>query len=134
MTLKDTVKYYLIKIFFMKSILFSFSEDRKWNIKKRIVKYIPFFYDFNQGIVDKFNIIVPLSLHSQQYINAHPDMFITKTYLCPPDTCIALCDDKEKFHNYLSENGFKQVTPRINENFSYPYVIKKKTMPVPHIQ
>lgn len=126
MTLKDIIKYCLARIFFRKIVLFSFHEGRKWNIKKRIKGYIPFFYELDSINLNYFNVIVPLTLHAEKYINAYPELFSKKTYFCPSDDCIELCDDKELFHNYLETNGFKKYTPRINEKFNYPYIVKRK--------
>jgi len=127
MKLKDKIRYFLAKIIFRKTILFSFEEDRVWNIKKKITGYVPFFYEFGEINVKKFNVIVPLTIPALRYINAYPGLFSNKTYICPSSDCINLCDNKESFYKYLAKNGFEQLTPKVNEKFSYPYVIKKKT-------
>jgi predicted ATP-grasp superfamily ATP-dependent carboligase len=127
MTLKDTIKYFLAKILFRKTILFSYHKGRKWNIIKRIKGYVPFFYELDEVNLNFHNLIVPLTLHAQEFINSHPELFVKKTYLCPSEHCIDLCNNKESFHHYLSNNGFQQYSPRINEKFSYPYVVKSKT-------
>lgn len=126
MKLKDKIRYLLAKILFKKTILFSFENDRMWNIKKRITGYVPFFYEFDEVNLNKFKVVVPLTIPALRYINAYPELFSDKVCICPSGECVDLCDDKESLHIYLAENGFKQFTPKYNEKFSYPYVIKKK--------
>lgn len=126
MKFKDKIIFFLAKFLKRKIVLFSSKEDWEWSIRKRVIGYVPFFYEFDKINLNNFDVIVPLTLHAQRYINSHPKSFTKQLYICPSDYCIELCNDKVMFHNYLAKNGFQQFTPIINEKFSYPYIIKKR--------
>jgi len=126
MKIKDTIRFFFAKIFSKKTVLFSSMDDWEWAIRKRITGYVPFFYEFDEINPNYFDVIIPLTLHSQRYINAHRELFAKQLYLCPTEYCIELCDNKENFHNFLSKNGFQKLMPMINGKFDYPYILKKK--------
>lgn len=126
MKIKDKIRFLLAKISSRETVLFSSKDDWEKVMKNNITGYVPFFYEFDKINSQYFDIIIPLTLHAQIYINAHRELFAEKTYLCPSDYSMEICDDKKKFHSHLSSHGFRKYLPEIDKKFDYPYVLKKK--------
>lgn len=123
---RDKIKFLFARLLFKETILFSRKDDWELLIREKIKGYVPFFYELNEISPDYFDLIVPLTLHAQKYINAQPGLRTEKKVLVPSNRCIDLCDNKERFQYYLVKNGFERFTPRTNEKFCYPYILKKK--------
>lgn len=126
MKFKDKIRYLYAKIIRKKTLLFSSQDSWEWALKKRILGYVPFFYDFDEINPNDFDVIMPLTLPAQRYINTNRKLFFNRIYISPSDYCIELCNDKAKFNDYLSKNGFQKLLPAIDEKFNYPYILKKK--------
>jgi len=126
MKIKDKIRFFFAKILLKKTVIFSAKDDWEWPIRKGIVGYVPFFYEFDEINPNDFDVVFPLTLRAQRYINCHRELFAKQLHLNPSDYCIELCDDKKRFHSYLSENGFQKFIPIMNGKFDYPYVLKKK--------
>jgi len=126
MKIKDKIRFFYAKFFLKKTLLFSSKKEWEWDLRKRVSGYVSFFYEFDEVNPNHFDVILPLTLFAQKHINTHHELFARQIYLSPADSCIELCDDKEKFHAYLSRNGFQQLLPSIGGKLDYPYVLKKK--------
>lgn len=126
MRLKDKLRYLFAKISLKETILFSKKDGWERRIRRKTKGYIPFFYEFNEINPNNFDVVVPLTLHAQKYLNAHPELLTQQKAIVPSDFCIDLCNDKERFTKYLVENGFGMFAPKIKRNLAYPYILKKK--------
>jgi len=126
MRFKDKLRYFIAKTLLKKTILFSRKDGWERSIKNKIKGYVPFFYELNEINPNSFDVVVPLTLHAQQHLNAHPELLILHKSIIPSNFCIDLCNDKERFNNYLVENGFGLFAPKIKQEFTYPYILKKK--------
>jgi len=114
------------KIFHKKKILFSKKDEWEGWIRKNIKGYVPFFHEFNEIDLNDFDLVVPLTIHAQKYINAHPELLTEQKALIPSNYCIDLCNDKESLQYFLAKNGFEKFTPKINGNLGSSYILKKK--------
>ena len=128
MKFKDRLRLFSAKFLSKKTVLFSSQTNWEPHIRKRLSKsdYVLFFYPLNQIKPRRFDVIVPLTMPAEKYVNAHRERFTGRTYLCPSDHCIDICNDKKGFHDYFSQHGFQELLPAINEKFDYPYILKKK--------
>lgn len=126
MELKDIFRLIFAKLLFKETILFSKKDRWEANIKAQLNNHILFFYDFSNINLNLFDIIIPLTLNAQKYINSHPKLLKQNKMIIPSDFCIDLCDDKEEFYKYLLKNNLEEFAPRTNQKFSYPYILKKK--------
>jgi len=114
------------KIFYKKTVLFSKQDDWEGWIRKDIRDYVPFFHEFNEIDINHFDLVVPLTIHAQKYLNAHPELLTEQKAIIPSDYCIDICNDKESFQYFLAKNGFEKLTPKMNEKLSFAYILKKK--------
>lgn len=126
MTLRDKFRFLLAKIFLKKIILFSKKYDWEPSIKKNLKGSSVFFYEFNEVDPNAFDIVVPLSLHAQKYINNNPALLAPQKALIPSNYCIDLCDDKKLFHDFLLDNGLGTFAPKVDGDFVFPYILKRK--------
>ena len=130
MRFKDNVRFFLAKVFFRETVLFSKKDDWEWHIRNKIKVYcprfVPFFYEFNEINPDLFDLVIPVTIPAQRYINEHLDHLKGQKVINPSNDAIDLCDDKETFTNILIKNGFADYIPKTNEYVCYPYILKKK--------
>jgi predicted ATP-grasp superfamily ATP-dependent carboligase len=131
MRYKDSVRHFLAGCFSRETVLFSKFDDWEWPIRHEIEdfsqKEIPFFYKFSEIDLDLFDLIIPLTIDSEKYVNKHFAYLIGRKVITPSNTAIDLCDDKHRFAKFLINSGFGDFIPKINDNFAYPYLLKKKT-------
>ena len=125
MNFKDELRYFMSKTRLRKTILFSKKDDWVWPIRDLLQNYTPFFYDFNEIDLDRFDLVIPLTIRDAKYINAHCDYLKGTKALVPSNEVIDLCDNKEDFADFLITNGFPHVIPRINGDLRYPYILKR---------
>lgn len=89
-------------------------------------RYCPFFYDFREVDPDRFDIVLPLDIASQRFLNAHPHLKIHRKGLLASDAVIDLCNDKLALNRFLISKGFGSYIPKVDSDFSFPYVLKKR--------
>lgn len=123
---KDRLHLSIAKASGQPTILFSQKEDWSHLIKSELKEYVPFFYELDEVLPSNFDLVIPLTVDAQRYLNDHPDLLTEAKVLIPSNACIDLCDDKAAFQQFLVSIGMGQFTPRTNEPFSYPYILKKK--------
>jgi predicted ATP-grasp superfamily ATP-dependent carboligase len=127
MRFKDNVRFVLAKVLFRETVLFSKRADWEWPIRNKFKRYFPmFFYEFNEINPDLFDLVIPMTIHAQRYINEHHAYLKWRKALNPSNNAMDLCDNKEEFSNFLIINGFADFVPKTNEIFAYPYILKKK--------
>jgi len=122
----DELRLRSAKLFGRKTILFSRHDGWKRDIQRHLKGHVPFFYELDEVTPGVFDMVVPLTVDAEHYINAHPTSFAATRLLCPVDSCIELCDDKERFLRFLMEEGFGALVPRIGDDLAYPYVLKRR--------
>ncbi|MCM0083191.1 ATP-grasp domain-containing protein [Geomonas sp. Red32] len=125
---KDVIRFVVAKVLLKKTVLFSRHDDWEWAIRKKLkpTEYTPFFYDFDEIPLALFDLVVPLTLPAERYVNERNATLNGKRTLVPPDAAIALCDDKERFASHLMSHGFGNHVPKTNQKMDYPYIVKKK--------
>jgi carbamoylphosphate synthase large subunit len=126
MKFKDKLRFFTAKTLLKETVLFSRKDDWERKIREKIRNFEPFFYDFNEINVDHFDLVIPLSIRAQKYLNANHKSLLGRKALIPSNNSIDLCNDKKRFSEFLIENGFSELIPRINDNSGYPYILKKK--------
>jgi len=125
MTFKDRLRLLKSKFFGTKTILFSKKIEWETQLRDKIKCHDTFFYEFDQVDPNLFDIIIPLSLDSQKYLNKHKKYLIPHKAIVPSDFCIDLCNDKLKFYRFLIENNFNEFAPSATGNHKFPYILKK---------
>lgn len=126
MTLKDILRLYWAKLRGRKTVLFSKKDNWQPRITESLHSFVPFFYDLGTVDVDRFDLIIPLSIDAEIYLNSLPLSLLNEKALFPPEDCINLCNDKARFTDYLFHNGFQEYIPQTRESYSYPYLLKKR--------
>jgi len=124
---QDELRFLQAKEMFKETILFSRKDDWEPAIKKEIHNFVPFFCNLNEVDPDRFDFVIPLTIHSQKYINNHLKHLVGKKILAPSNNAIDICHDKEKFSKFLINNGFDRFVPKPDKNLRYPYILKQKT-------
>jgi hypothetical protein len=126
MKFKDKLQFLVAKALLKETVLFSRKDDWEWRIREKIRDFVPFFYDFNEINTDHFDLVVPLSIHAQKYLNENHKSILRCKAIVPSNNAIDLCNDKKRFFEFLIKNGFGEFIPKTNENCGYPYILKKK--------
>lgn len=130
MKFKDRLRFFFAKLLFRETVLFSKHDDWEWlirnKIKERFPCVVPFFYEYNEINPDIFDLVIPLSIRAQKYINENVGYLKGQKVINPSNKAIDLCDDKEVFSRFLIESGFADYIPKTNDKFCYPYILKKK--------
>lgn len=125
MTFKDRLRLLMANFFGTKTILFSRGIEWETQIRDKIKCHATFFYDFDEVDPSVFDIVIPLSLKSQKYINKHKQYLIPHKAIVPSDYCIDLCNNKFNFYQFLIDNNFNEFTPITNCIQKFPYILKK---------
>lgn len=126
MKFKDKLQFLISKALFKKTVLFSKNDDWERPIKKNIRGFVPFFYKFNTINIDRFDLVIPFTTYDQKYLNTFHKASLWRKVIIPSDNAMHLCNDKERFSEFLIKNDFGEFIPKINENCGYPYILKKK--------
>jgi predicted ATP-grasp superfamily ATP-dependent carboligase len=92
----------------------------------RHTQYQISFEDFNPVTIGASDLIVPLTIEDINYLNKMPDLVKNNLIPIPTNACVALCDDKFQFNQFLTEQGFGEYIPAMNGNHSFPYIVKKR--------
>lgn len=82
------------------------------------------FGDIQHTDLDAYDLVVPLALEDLRYLSRLP-LGTRNLIPVPTPEAIELCDDKLKFHTYLSDRGYAQWLPRIDGQLDYPYILKR---------
>ncbi len=125
MKFKDNLQFLAAKALLKETVLFSRKVEWESRIREKIRNLVPFFYDFNEINTDHFDLVVPLSIHAQKYLNTNHKSLLRRKTIISSNNAIDLCNDKERFFEFLIKNGFEEFIPKTNENCGYPYILKK---------
>ncbi|MCJ9428332.1 hypothetical protein [Kordiimonas marina] len=75
---------------------------------------------------DAYDIVVPLSIEWERWLNqSAPGAFASRA-LFPSDEVISLCDDKVAFSRFMVAKGLGNYVPAIGGDTGYPYVLKQR--------
>ena len=105
MILKDRVRLFLAKILRRKTVLFSRKPEWELGIKKKLKRFVVFFYEFDQVKLSNFETIIPLTLTAQKYLNDNSAS--SSQALIPSDACVRLCNDKLSFNKVFIKKQLK---------------------------
>lgn len=109
-----------------KRILFSRKDDWEAGIRAALRQHAPDFQEFEHADMDRFDLIVPLTLKDARHFNRHfPHLNAVKA-LVPSDAAIDACDDKQAFATRLERAGFGQWLPQGGAALAYPYLLKRR--------
>ena len=130
MKFADVIRLICAKVLCRQTVLFSRKNDWEPHIKEVVTLqsrfFVAFFYDFNEVRPGHFDLIVPITIPAHKYLNDNFHHLNGRKALIPSNRSIDLCDDKERFAQFLMDSGFSDFVPPINAEFSYPYILKKK--------
>lgn len=112
----------------IKSILFSDHPGLKSEIEK-CFKHTPYKIDFGEFTPDSivnYDMIVPLTIEDLKGLNSYPNLIGDNAIPIPSIASITICDDKALLNNYLIENGYSFLIPKLEGTQKYPYILKRK--------
>lgn len=112
----------------IKSILFSDHPGLKSEIEK-CFKHTPYKIDFGEFTPDNivnYDMIVPLTIQDLKVLNSYPNLIGDNAIPIPSIASITICDDKALLNNYLIENGYSFLIPKLEGTQKYPYILKRK--------
>lgn len=112
----------------IKSILFSNHPGLKSEIEK-CFKHTPYKIDFGEFTPDNivnYDMIVPLTIEDLKGLNSYPNLIGDNAIPIPSIASITICDDKALLNNYLIENGYSFLIPKLEGTQKYPYILKRK--------
>jgi len=111
-----------------RKVLFSDRYGWEKQIRRRInpLRYIPCFTGFQKADLDAFDILIPQHLSDITFLNENrPDMHGKKCFI-PPLAAMNACNDKMQFNRFMHEIGYGHLIPKINNELSFPYILKKR--------
>jgi len=130
MNIRDKINLIKSKCLFKKVVLFSKKDGWIPVLRKNLDKqiYTAFFDEFDNINYRYFDLILPLTNDDTRYLNKKlPYLNINKKVLIPSNNAIDICDHKDVFSHFMSENGFEYCNPKFGNKISAPpYVLKKK--------
>ena len=109
-------------------ILFSATSDREHNIRKgfRFLPHQLSFATFTPENIMANDMVIPLTMEDLRILTQHPQLIKNNPIPIPTPEAIDICDDKYLFGKTLIEKGFDHLIPKIGNDLSYPYMLKKK--------
>lgn len=72
------------------------------------------------------DLVVPLQLPDMETLRRHASLLPRSLLPLPDPACVALCDDKLRFHHAMLAASFGQYLPEIADALPFPYVLKKR--------
>lgn len=119
--------YKLVCRFSSKKILFFDKPGWEPDLKKGF-KYSSHSVEFgtlDDKSSDKYDLILPLTIES--LLDPKVRTLIENNLIPLPSVdSILLCDDKIKFNELMISKGFREYIPKLEKQFSFPYILKKK--------
>lgn len=93
--------------------------------KSRFTRHEVTFGDIQHAPLDHYDLVVPLDMDDVRFLSARRSG-MRNLIPVPSPQAIDLCDDKSRFHEYLSSRGFGHRLPKIGTALACPYVLKKR--------
>ncbi|XAM00604.1 hypothetical protein OT109_04270 [Phycisphaeraceae bacterium D3-23] len=81
---------------------------------------------FTPESVRGYDMVVPLSIEDALFMDGNPDLLPDNPLPIPSAKAIAICDDKVRFHQTLTELGYSAYLPPMEGELGYPHILKKK--------
>lgn len=108
-------------------VLLSDKEGWQEIIMDEIRFHEPVFCRLSENLDAMAKAIIPLNLRDQRFINNLEDQhFFKQNSITPSNRAMAICDNKEKFSEYLEKRNFGEYLPRLAVN-EPPYILKPKS-------
>lgn len=85
-----------------------------------------FFGEFTEKTIVEYDLVVPLTIEDIDRLNAMRPLIEKNPLPIPSDECVRLCDDKVLLNRFLLAHGFGELVPRVEGEFSAPYILKKR--------
>lgn len=108
------------------SILFSDKKGWKTALQNRLSGYNIAFGDFRAVDLGAFDLIIPLNLSDQRYLNEVAVAHKPLAGLGPSAYCMGLCNDKTELYAFLQDLGLGDAAPKIDQQLPPPYILKPK--------
>lgn len=110
-------------------ILFSKKDDWEPMIRRdfRYSRHKLTFDNISLENIKKHDLIIPIAVDDILYLNEIRHLIDGNPIPIPTAESVRLCDDKYLFNKTLIENKFESLIPRMGEDLTYPYVLKKRT-------
>ncbi|MCM2374249.1 ATP-grasp domain-containing protein [Aporhodopirellula aestuarii] len=108
------------------SVLFSRKDDWNEQIAGVLTGYTPFCYAFSQVKLSQFELLFPMTVPDQRYLNRHARYLHGSKAIVPSEDVLDLCEDKMAWSMRLAELGFGECVPASGVRMDYPYVLKKR--------
>ncbi|UAY53051.1 ATP-grasp domain-containing protein [Ferruginibacter albus] len=110
------------------NILFSIRKDWEKNIRKGFsttAHHIRFNTLSIENII-KSDVVIPLTIKDTQLLNRNRNIIEDNIIPIPSTNVLNICNNKQLFYQWLEENGFKEMCPKVGLPQQYPYILKKK--------
>ncbi len=111
-----------------KKILFSANEGDEKYIRSgfRFLHHHIEFGAFTPENIDKNDLVIPLNITDVRELLKFPHLTKNKLIPIPSLEAVNICDDKYIFIETLINKGFKDLLPKIGNDLSLPFMLKKK--------
>jgi predicted ATP-grasp superfamily ATP-dependent carboligase len=109
-------------------ILFSSEKNLEPPIRRsfRFTKHEIAFADLSAEAMKDRDLVVPMTVAALKYLTDQKDPGLPNLMPIPSMEAISLCDDKYLLNQKLAANGFDAFVPRMGDNQTYPYILKKR--------
>jgi hypothetical protein len=110
------------------NILFSVKPDWEKKIRPGF-RFTSHKLDFNvltPENIQNNDLVVPLTIDDLIDLNKNRQLIKNNLIPIPSLKSISICDDKYLFVQTLKKGGFEHAIPKVGNNLSYPYILKKK--------
>ena len=109
-------------------ILFSSEKDLEPAIRRsfRFTKHEIAFADLSAEAIKDRDLVVPMTVAALKYLTDRQDSDFPNLMPVPSREAILLCDDKYLLNQKLAANGFGAFVPRMGDEQTYPYILKKR--------
>jgi hypothetical protein len=82
------------------------------------------FDDLSAADLDRFDLIVPLSLDGARFVRRQPASIRARAVPLPDEDCVELCHEKTRLNEVLVCAGFSSHVPAMGEHVQPPFVHK----------
>jgi len=85
--------------------------------------------DFDVILPEKmknYDLVIPLNMEDLYLMQKFPELIKNNLIPIPSVESTVICDDKFLFNKILVEKGFRDYLPKIGQDLSLPFLVKKK--------
>ncbi|MFA6230479.1 MAG: ATP-grasp domain-containing protein [Rhodanobacter sp.] len=106
-----------------------FTDREAWTdvIRKKFrrTRHQASFGDIATAMLEDYDLIVPLTIEDLSFLDTVRHRIAHNPIPIPCMDSVRLCDDKQKFNQCMSNNGFADYIPRMGGPIDCPYILKK---------